>query len=421
MSTRCLLGLGLLLPTLALAETPMNFSSNLELWDYGSSWQKQSDSLLNPGNAIARLPTSQFSSEAHGQVQGKSDNLDFMVRGRATWQSTDGAPNPGSYSYLSQAFGRLRLGSSTSISAGRMLLTWGPGQLRSPSNPFYFDVGKTNPMLELSGIDAASVLYSGDAASAQVARVFANGNTGGYTGSSQGGNFRGSQTGSMDFRGATLLKLNGQGSNWQNSLVLTKKDADPLFVGAYGEWTANDALLLYAEFGSGSRPQSLLPDNYRLITPSPRASTALLGSSYTLENGQTVYGEFLYDGHGYSRNEERTYFAVAQQAATQLASGQATAAAQLGQALGTAPVLLGRRYVSAIWQSNPQESGLFWQGMWTANAEDRSQQMSAYVERKLTPRVSLFGHLSWNLGGRETEFGALIKGAVLLGMKIFVF
>ena len=59
--------------------------------------------------------------------------------------------------------------------------------------------------------------------------------------------------------------------------------------------------------------------------------------------------------------------------------------------------------------------------MWTANAEDRSQQMSAYVERKLTPRVSLFGHLSWNLGGRETEFGALIKGAVLLGMKIFVF
>jgi hypothetical protein len=419
MSTSCLLGIGLLLPTLALAESPMNFSSNLELWGYGSSWQKQSDSLLNPGNAIARLPTSQFSSEARGQVQGKSDNLDFTVRGRAIWQSTDGAPNPGSYSYVSQAFGRLRLGSSTSISAGRMLLTWGPGQLRSPSNPFYFDAGKTDPMLELSGIGAASVLYSGDDTSVQVARIFDNGNTGGYTRSSQGENFNGSQTGSQDFQGNTLLKLDNHGSSLQSSLVLTKKYADPLFVGAYAQWTASDALLLYAEFGSGSRPQSLLPDSYQLVTPSPRASTALLGSSYTLENGQTIYGEFLYDGHGYSRNDEKTYFAVARQADTQMALDQA-AAALLGKALGTAPVLLGRRYASAIWQSNPQESGLFWQGIWTANAEDRSQQVIAYLEWKLTHRVSLFGDLSWNLGGRETEFGALTKSLVQLGVKVFM-
>jgi len=414
-SARCLLILSLLLPMLALAESPMNLSGTLEVRAQGSSGQQQTDSLLNPGNVIARLPTSQLSAEARGQIQGRSEQFDFTMRGIAIGQRTEGAPNPRDDAYLSQAFARLRFDSRTSISAGRLLLTWGPGQLRSPSNPFYFDAGKTQPLRELSGIDAGSMIYSGDDTSVQVVRVFSNGHTGG----SQGENFSGSQTGSTDFRGITLLKFNGQGSNWQNSLVLAKKDADLLFVGAYGQWTASDAILLYAEAGSGSRPQFLLPDSYRLIAPSPRAATALLGGSYTLENGQTVYGEFLYDGHGYNRDEERAYFAVARQATIQLASN-AAAAAQLGQALGAAPVLLGRRYVSAIWQSSPQESKLFWQGMWTANADDHSQQVRAYVERNLTRRVTLFGYLTRNFGERDTEFGALLKGSVLLGVKIFM-
>lgn len=419
---RCLLGLLLLLPMLTFADSPMSLSSTLEVRTQGSSWQKQTDSLLNPNNAIARLPASQFLTEALGQVQGRSERFDFTMRGIAIKQHTNVAPNPGNDAYLSQAFARLRFGSRTTVSTGRLLLTWGPGQLRSPSNPFYFDAGKTQPLRELSGIDAGSMLYSGDNASMQVARVFSNGHTSGIQGENfsgnQGENFSGNQTGSMDFRGTTLFKLDAQGDNWQNSLVLAKKDANPLFVGGYGQWTANDAVLLYAEVGSGSRPQSLLPDSYHLIAPSPRATTTLLGGSYTLENGQTIYGEFLYDGHGYNRNEERTYFAVAQQAASQLVLDQSVAA-RLGQALGTAPVMLGRRYVSAIWRSNPQESGSFWQGMWTTNVNDYSQLVSVYVEQNLTSRVTVFGYLTRNFGGRDTEFGALFKGSVLLGVKIF--
>lgn len=404
----------LLLPVLALADSSMDISSSLEIRAQGSGWQNRTDSLLNPGNAIAHLPASRFQAEALGQVEGRGQAFDFRVRGVALAQHTNGALNLGNDAYLSQSFARLRVGSRTTLNAGRLLLTWGPGQLRSPSNPFYFDAGRTQPLRELSGIDAAGVLYSGDSASMQVARIFHNGHTSGI----QGENFSGNQIGSMDFHGTNLLKLDGRGNEWQSSLVLAKKNASPLFVGGYGQWTASDALLLYAEAGSGARLQSLQPASYRLVAPSPRATTTLLGGSYTLENGETIYGEFLYDGHGYNRDEERAYFSVARQVGAQLPSNP-TAAMQLGQALGSAPVLLGRRYASAIWRSNPQESDSFWQGMWTGNLSDYSQSVTFYVEQNLMPRVTMFGSLTKNFGGSDTEFGMLLKGTVLLGVKIF--
>jgi len=410
-----LFSLSLLLPILALAESPFDISSNMKIYSQYGSFNNRNDSLLNPGNAIAQLPTRQFSLEARAQIQAKSEYLNFMLRGIEIKPYTDKANNTNAEGYLSQAYASVQLGSRINVRAGRLLLTWGPGQFRSPSNPFYFDAGKAQPLRELTGIDAASMLYSGKNTTVRVAHIFNSGHTGGI----QGEKFKGNQLGSTNFGGTNLLKIDVQGRSWQNSLVLAKKNVAPLYAGAYGEWIASDALSLYAEAGSGNRPQLLLPDSYRIVVPSPRASTALLGSSYTLENGQTIYSEFLYDGHGYNRNDERAYFEFARQASTKLALTNASIM-RLGQALNAAPVMLGRRYISAFWQSSPQDSRLFWQGTWAINADDRSQQIGVYVEKNVLHRVTLFGSINLNIGGRDTEFGALLKRSVFFGVKIFV-
>ena len=161
----------------------------------------------------------------------------------------------------------------------------------------------------MSGIDVGNLLYSGDMFSAQMVHVFANGHTSG----SQGENFSGNQTGSQNFQDATLLKFDLRGKSWQTSLNFAKKYVDPLFIGAFAQWTANDAWLLYGEIGSGSRPTVLNPNNYNSFAPSPRAMTGLLGSFTRWKIGQTIYTEFLYDGHGYTHHQETSYFATAQQ------------------------------------------------------------------------------------------------------------
>ncbi len=157
-------------------------------------------------------------------------------------------------------------------------------------------------------------------------------------------------------------------------------------------------------------------------TPSPRANTDLAGASYTVENGQTVNLEYLYDGHGYSRAGEARYF-LAEKSAGALPGAPAAGpgAAILGQGLATAPMLLGRDYLAAIWQSNPQDSTLYWRGMWTGNLADHSAQWTGYVEKNINKHASLFASATLNTGGAASEFPALLRRSLTAGVKLFIF
>jgi hypothetical protein len=404
----------------------MAYTGSLEAWTYGTAQQLQDASLLNPSNAVARQPTSQETFEARAQVQGKSEAFDFTLRARSVAQRNrvDGSEGTVSDTYFSQAYARAKFGQDLSISAGRMLLTWGPGNLRSPSNPFYYDAGRTQPLRELSGLDAASALYSTAGWSLQALHVFASGHTSG----SQAENFSGSQTGSLRYNDTDLLKFDTHADTWLASAIVGKQAANAAYAGGYAQWTVSDAWMLYGEAGSGRRPVALAasggPSGLPLTSsaPSPRALTALAGGSYTLENGQAVNLEYLYDGHGYTRTGEAQYFLAARSAASLPGSPAAGAgAAILGQALGSAPVLLARRYLAAIWQSNPQDSTLYWRAMWTGDLQDHSAQWTGYVEKNINQRASLFASVTWNSGHAASEYPALLRSSVTAGVKWFIF
>lgn len=408
MNYRTLLLTGLLIPLSAPAQEAMSFSKSLDVRVFGERLVRQSDSLLNPNNVVADLPDSTATADAIAQLAGRGDTFDFKLRGRVFGQHAYGAPNPDNDGYLSQAYTRFLAGGRTSFTVGRILLTWGPGQLRSPSNPFYFNAGKLEPLRELTGLDAASFLYSGDVMSLQLIRVFDSGHTSG----SQGEDFRGSQTGSADYTNTNVVKVVSQGSEWRSSVVAAQTADNSTYFGAYGQWVASDALLVYAEFGSGTRPGYLDPAIFRLQSPGPRKNTALLGGSYTLENGQTVYGEFLYNGYGYSRSQEKAFFDTVANNGT--VDTLRTASVMSG-------MLIGRRYVSVIWQSNPQDDTIFWQGTLVANVDDQSKQAIGYVERNLTSHTTLFGYFTKSFGGSRRDFGSIVDSSVLLGVKIYVF
>ena len=85
--------------------------------------------------------------------------------------------------------------------------------------------------------------------------------------------------------------------------------------------------------------------------------------------------EYLHDGHGYTREEERAYF---QRATT-----------QFGLPLGLMPRLLGRDYLHVVWQANMMSETGYWRLMYTRNLTDNGNELAAYGETTVNPHFSV--------------------------------
>jgi hypothetical protein len=389
---------------------------SLESWAYANWQTPRQDSLFNPENRLARLPDNGQIIETRLDTRLTTDAAEFVLRARALKQrnEVDSDAHYFGDAYVSQGLARVNLNREFKAIAGRELLTWGPGNFRSPSNPFYFDAGRTQPLLEISGIDLVRLHYIDSHGGATAGYVFDAGHL----------------AGQPDYRDTIFFKYDYRGKDYLLSGILSKQKEHAAFLGSFGQWNLDDAILLYGELGYGQRPISLEPapsisaTPFIMQQPSPRAMTALLGASYTMLNGQQVSFEYLHDGHGYSSTQEQQYFQRVSAANLQLqvpsAGPQASARATLGQALSQAPALLGRDYVSLIWQSNPQESILYWRLIASDNVNDGSSQSSLYVEKNISPRISIFSLFTVNLGGRASEYGALLRHSGTIGIKLFV-
>lgn len=416
-----------LLAALAAVDSPnavaqdeggFTISGSAEIWAYGTTLERVGNSFLNPDNRVARLPRLQWTGESRINLRLRSEGTEIVLRPRLLRQHATGISGGADAgdAYLSQGFARVRLNDALTLTGGRELLTWGPANFRSPSNPLYFDAGRSNPLRDVSGVDLMRLTYTQGPLSLMLAREQSAGHLNSVSTPQH------TTLGKIDVRGEDALV---------SALIATPVHGSPFF-GGFAQATLGDAWLVYGEIGSGRRPQALTINAspfgapFSAQTPSPRHATALLGASYTRINGQSISLEWLRDGHGFTRQEETSYFARAATTADQYlaAPNSSFAPAQLsglGQGIGQAPALLGRDYASLLWQSNPQESELYWRLMWTTNLHDRSSQASLYAEKNLSPRVSAFIALTRNLGGVETDYGSLIRTSLTLGIKCFAF
>jgi hypothetical protein len=366
------------------------------LYAYGNSTVLRDDSVLNPDNQIARLPQRSDVAELRFGFKIENETVRVTGRGIGSTRETRNAFGQTSRSegYMSQWQLRVRTGEAWNVAAGRDVLNWGAGQFRSPSSPFYFDNGRTDPLRELVGVDMVKASWTPDMQnSAHLVRVVRSG-----YGAAQPDSWRNSW----------LLKLDQRSDELAYGMVVVKAPHLGAFYGAHGQYTLSDALMLYGEFGSSVLPVVLqspadAAQPYAVQSPSPRRNAALAGSSYTFENGQSLMAEYLHDGHGYTKEEERAYF----QRAT----------AQLGLPLALMPRLLGRDYIHAVWQSNMMSETGYWRMMYTRNLTDNGNEFAAYGETTLHPHLSIYGLVLLPLGGVRQEAGALFTRSVTVGFK----
>lgn len=377
-------------------ESDWRTTGDATLYTYANRMTLRDDSVLNPYNQIARLP--QASEVAELRAGFKLESETVRITGRfigSTREMRNGfGTSSRSEGYASLWQVRVRAAESWNVAAGRDVLNWGAGQFRSPSSPFYFDNGRTDPMRELVGMDVAKVSWTPDMQnSATVARVVRSG-----YGAAQPDAWRNSWLAKFDTRGDEIA--------W--GMVAAKAPHLGAFYGAHGQYTMSDELMLYGEFGSSVLPVALgspadPAQPYLIQSPSKRGNAMLAGSSYTFESGQSLAVEYLHDGHGYTKAEEAAYF---QRATT-----------QFGLPLGLMPRLLGRDYFHAVWQANMMSETGYWRMMYTRNLTDDGNEFAAYGETTLHPHLSIYGLVVLPLGGARQEAGALYTRSVTLGFK----
>ncbi len=410
-STLMALAFALCLPgssTLALAEdTAWRSTWDAALHVTAANTQLQTDSVLNPANAFARLGENTSGTEARINLKLESDApglpLKLSLRPILRYQRSDDGTSTTSENdaYLSQWQVRAALTETVSLSLGREVMNWGPAQFRSPSSPFYFDNGRANPSRELSGVDVAKLAWSPDANTflslAWVEDSGANENA---------------ATTADAWRRTWLAKGELRGDDWTGGLILARAAGRKPFLGAYAQWTPDEAWLLYGEASSASRADALVSPAdpllpFSLQTESARHAVTLLGATRTLENGQSLSLEYLHNGHGYSHAEANTYFSRA--AASQPAAGMA---------LAYAPPLLERNYLHLVWQSNQLEDGDYWRAMWSRNLDDSSNEWAAYYDHPINRHLSLYALGVVNSGGPRREFAALIERQLQVGLRL---
>lgn len=401
-------------PVLAFDEP--SFSASLETWVYGAATDLKSNSILNPGNHLASMPARKWVLDGRLDMRGEAGPFDYFVAPRLLEESSEidglGTDHSGALR-LSQGFVRSKIGGDTFL-AGRERLTWGPASFRSPSNPYYFDSGRTNPLASTPGIDLVRYTHSASAWRLMGAYVASTKQVASAGPSRQSG----------------LLKVDHQGDSHLVSLIAAKPMetngiADTSsFIGAFLQFSPDDAWLLYGEIGSVRLPVAIQPveDNTslpRLISPAPRTEQVLLGASYTQESGNVILVEYLRNGSGFSQNEERQYFAQARRAGEMALSNSPMGFEILGRLAQNQPRLMGKDYLWLGWQSNPQTTSLMWRAELTINTNDRSGQTLIYAEKTLLPRLSGFVAINNNFGSTRSEYGAYSKGQLTLGIKWF--
>jgi len=376
-------------------------------------------SLANPNNQIAKLPTTQaqFAPRVDLTLTVDPCYLQLKPRGFFVWQgNTPGASGTSSDAYLNE--GRLSCQAGpVNVEVGRSVLLWGSSIMLSPSNPFFAETGKTDPVRELLGRDIVRV-------SAQINPAWSV---------EAISNFHVDTRDTMkeNFSPVTALKVNWTGESASASALVSHRDNGVDRIGAYGTWTASDALLFYGDASLGRGRNALFavqqpqaPAGWTFVQNQTRDSSlrasALLGTSYTLTSGWTQTLELLYNGDGYSSGERRSYQKAIQSGNTALAAGNPAAAGLLGQSLNPQQSLLGRRY--AMVQLG--RTDLFNKVDLTirymqAFDSPRGGNLALSVNYKLSPAAELFAYGQWNVGNSQSEFAQLYRFSLMSGLHYY--
>jgi hypothetical protein len=149
---------------LYLKNLKKGFSGDLRILTYGVV-QDPAESTQNPNNDPVGFPSYVGNLEIRPDLRFNSEYLDLGIKPRGKvdyryWKEgkREGEEEWNDDWYVNEWLVRLRALDRIFLSYGRENLQWGPSFMYSPSNPFFFDNGRSNAYMEVAGMDFARLV-----------------------------------------------------------------------------------------------------------------------------------------------------------------------------------------------------------------------------------------------------------------------
>jgi hypothetical protein len=411
-------------PTSLPGGNPADFHWGGQALLYGNSAHPTSPSRFNPDNRLAMIPQRQIDSELRLDLAARAGECNATARLRGhDDRYTLGQPTPDpaqrSDAFVNAASLRCRLGSRLSASVGREVPQWGSSFYLSPSNPFFMDTGKTDPIRELYGKDFWQLgAYLNDHLNLSLMRNYQVGSR---------------EPDPANFSPTTALKLDWVGDAASGGAILSRRDNGVRRLGLYATYIYSNAMLWYTDMtmGAGSAgwfatPGSAGAPGYftrSKLDHSHEFFTGLFGTAYTFESGWTATTEWLSGNEGYNRDERAAYLTTVTEAAQTFSAGGEgayPAAGVLSTALSPGLPYLGRNILFLQIARNEWDDkadvALRWAKSFSPGSGSALSFSATYY---LSGQVQGFAVGTRNFGGDSSDFARLLRDSISIGLRTY--
>ena len=363
------------------------------------------ESDFNPGNALAHIPAHQLDGELRVDLAAAAGDCNASAKLRARYARA--GHDESHAGFVNQGGLRCRLGGGAfELSAGREVLQWGSSFYLSPSNPFFTDTGKTNPIQELAGKDMLQALWFADHG-VTVSLIRNPSRTA-------------REPDPLNFSPLSALRVDVVGDAASGGAIVSRRDDGIERLGLYGTLPWSRALVLYAEANAGRGSAGWFPAGAALaqtkLDSKQLLHTVLAGGGYTFESGWTLNAEWIHGNEGYSANERREVKRLVSAAARDFPQPQATGL--IGSALAPNLPYLGTDYLflqllRTEWEDKGDVALRWTRSFGTGGGTLLSGSFTWYLDN----HCQLFLLASRSSGAAGRDVGRLIRSSVQAGVR----
>lgn len=347
----------------------------------------------------------------------KNLRLSAKPRGSYVWQDVKEGDDSDAEAYVNEWLAGIYLTRNLFASYGRENLQWGPSYLFSPSNPFFKDNGRTNPLSEIPGLDFGKAIWVLNPT---------------WTFSLYANTDEGRQEFPLGFEKTYAAKLDFTQNRRFLSLIGSKREGDRARFSGYGGWTVTDALMLHAEldvfyelnpdYKLARFTQQFLPDipvdtDIDQYSDHDLDALVLVGGAYTLLAGPTLVLEYVYNGDGLSDgevNQLRDTLELLSPSLDPFIGFQPRLGNQnffLESTLFRRHYLMGQYQQLQIWN----RLGLFFRYLF--NIDDESSLLTSIVTLNVGDRTQLYFVGKKSFGPDDTEFPLIFDYSITMGFE----
>lgn len=415
-----LMALALPLPAIAddtPAATPASYTVFGQSLLYASALAP-AESGVNPDNALARIARRQGDAELRVNLTAKIGVCGGSAKLRAqysrAWDRPAGSDDESHAGFLNEGDVRCSLGTKAGIGVGRSVTQWGSAYFLSPSNPFFTETGRTNPIQELYGKDIWQLQwFPAPGLTLAAMRNYRHGRL---------------EADPASFSPTSAVRLDWIGDAASGGMIVSRRDNGVRRLGLYGTLPLSKAALVYLDMSAGRGNAGWFPapgkenDFVQSKLGERRLSYSLLGGlSYTVESGWTATVEYLDGNEGYDAGERRAHDDTVARATLALRRqdfGSAAAAQILGRAIAPNLPYLSRRYLfvqllRTEWMDRGDVAIRWAKPLGAAGGASISGSLTYY----LSNHHQLFVVASRNFAGERPDFGRLVKTSVQTGIR----